>query len=144
MNQQIISGPSKLDAPLLMVFFDGVCILCNTFVEILLRIDSKKILRFASLQGETAKALGDFPLESLIVVEHFGSPNQKIFRASQAVFRIFNSLGGFWRIAGIFSVLPGWATDWLYFLIARNRYKLFGQRASCRIPSIEEQERFLS
>lgn len=143
MNQKLTCTASNLDASTVIVFFDGVCILCNSFVDILLKIDTKKVLRFASLQGEPAKALGNLPLESLIVVEHFGTPNQKIFRASQAVFRIFNALNGFWRIFGIFSVLPGWATDWLYFLIARNRHKLFGKRSSCRLPTADERERFL-
>lgn len=137
-----------------IVFFDGVCGLCNQFVDFLLRIDRKGVLRFAPLQGETADrliaegngranaGLSRDDLESLdsVVFVH----RKQAFRGSSAVVQIFAQLGWFWRVVSFLMwIVPRPIRDAVYRFIARNRYKWFGQKETCRMPTESERSRLL-
>ncbi|MCB9799686.1 MAG: DUF393 domain-containing protein [Candidatus Omnitrophica bacterium] len=129
-----------------IIFFDGVCGLCNRFVDWMLKRDQKGIFLFAPLQGETAQEKNLFQysnkseeLSSIL----FCDENGKIHRASSAILSILVRLGGLWNILGLLLIVPSCLRDSVYDFIARRRYQWFGQRASCRIPSEGEFKAFL-
>jgi predicted DCC family thiol-disulfide oxidoreductase YuxK len=126
-----------------IVFFDGYCSLCNNFVDWLMQIDSRKQLKFASLQGETAAQLGvrsdkRLDLDTLVYVRG----DQK-FERSTAVLLILSDVGGIWSLSRAFLIVPQSLRDFVYKFIARNRYRIWKKRQTCRIPTVEEQGRFL-
>ena len=126
-----------------VIFFDGVCGMCNAFVDLMLRADHKHIFLFAPLQGSTALAmlppLGNDAREwSMIYVDEAGVHNQ-----SDASLEVYRRLGGLWGMLGLLRFVPRWLRNPVYRLIAHNRYRWFGKKDACRIPSKEEQLRFL-
>ncbi|HLF19110.1 MAG TPA: DCC1-like thiol-disulfide oxidoreductase family protein [Candidatus Omnitrophota bacterium] len=126
-----------------IIFFDGICGLCNRFVDWVIKRDRQNIYFFAPIQGETAKRFltllpEDISQWSIIFIDHEG-----VHQRSTAVLRILIGLGGCWKAMKIFMPMPmGWR-DAAYNFIARRRYRWFGKRDSCRLPSVEEKERFL-
>lgn len=129
-----------------LVLYDGLCGLCNSTVQWLLRIDGRRVLTFAPLQGETAKHIPLPPRtsETIVYILDIHSANRKIFVRSEAILEIIQSVGGFWRAALLLRIVPLKLRDTLYDWIARNRYKWFGKYDECRIPSTEVRNRFLS
>ena len=125
-----------------IVYFDGVCGLCNRSVGLLLRHDRRRVLRFAPLQGDTAhERLGltaDGDPDS-IVLEDAG----RLWHRSDAALRIAAHLGGWWRCFAVLRVIPRPLRDALYDVVARRRYRWFGRKETCRLPTPEERERFL-
>ena len=122
-----------------IVFFDGVCNLCNFSVDLIIRLDKKKIFHFTSLQGNTAKQYDFKNLYSVIYVNKKGH----IYDRSDAIIHIGAELFWFGKIAFIFKICPKFIRDFFYNLIAKNRYRLFGKRDTCRMSSSEERDRFL-
>lgn len=126
-----------------IILFDGVCNLCNGAVQFVITHDPKEIFRFASLQSEFASDLLKSlnltppPTESVLLIE-----NGKIYSQSDAVLRVVARLHGPSKNLRILSFLPKWIRDGLYRFIARNRYRLFGKRNSCMIPTPELGSRF--
>jgi len=126
-----------------IIFFDGVCGICNKFVDIILKADKNEIFFFAPIQGETAKRiLQPLPSKvsdwSMIYVDENG-----IYQQSDASLQICRRMGGSWKILGYLLLIPRIIRNPVYRLIAKNRYKLFGKRDSCRLPGENEKERFL-
>jgi predicted DCC family thiol-disulfide oxidoreductase YuxK len=126
-----------------IVFFDGVCVLCNGFVDRVLRADREGKLRFAPLQGETARALlpplGDDPERwSVLYLDEEG-----LHERSDVSLRVWRRLGGAYRLLALLRFVPRPLRDAVYRLIARNRYRWFGKREACRLPTPAEAERFL-
>jgi predicted DCC family thiol-disulfide oxidoreductase YuxK len=131
-----------------IVFFDGVCGLCNTAVDVLLRADRHHRLIFAPLQGETAQRLLHTPahvnetaepsFDTIVLLDAAGRHEK-----SDAALRICRHLGGFWRMWLAFYVLPEPIRDALYSFVARHRYAWFGKKDTCRLPTPEERQRFL-
>ena len=126
-----------------IIFFDGVCAMCNRFVDLILRADRREAFRFAPLQGETARALlpplaGDPREWSMIYLDERGVHEQ-----SDASLEVYRRLGGVWWLASLLRLVPRFVRTPVYRLIARNRYRWFGRRDSCRVPSAEEKARFL-
>jgi predicted DCC family thiol-disulfide oxidoreductase YuxK len=126
-----------------IVFFDDVCGMCNTFVNLLLRIDKKQIFLFAPLQGDTARELlpplAEDPRDwSMVYVDEAGVHDQ-----SDASLQVYRRLGGPWRLLGLLRLIPRWIRNPAYRVLARNRYRWFGKKDSCRIPTPEERARFL-
>ncbi len=126
-----------------VLFFDGVCNLCNAWVDFLVRRDKKRRYRFAPLQGSTAHHAipshvqsGEF--DSFVFVE-----NGQVYTRSTAALRVLSGLGGVWSIAKVLFLVPAPLRDAVYRLIARNRYRWFGQKETCRLPSPEERALFL-
>ena len=127
-----------------LVLFDGVCVLCNGFVDFLLPRDPNGDLTFGALQSEAAKqALRDAGVpdampETVIVID-----DGRVYQESTAVLRVFHRLGWPWRALSWLRVVPRPLRDVVYRFIAKRRYRLTGRRDSCRIPSPAERARFL-
>ncbi|CAN5533718.1 thiol-disulfide oxidoreductase DCC family protein [soil metagenome] len=127
-----------------IVIFDGICSLCNASVDFLIRTDKTASILFASLQSNTAKAIlaehgyHDVP-DSIIVLE-----KGQLLTESQAVLTLLPYLTFPWPLLRVAWVIPRFVRDPVYRLIARNRYRWFGKKASCRIPTPEERSRFLA
>jgi predicted DCC family thiol-disulfide oxidoreductase YuxK len=131
-----------VDKPI--IFFDDVCVMCNTFVNFLIRVDRKQQFLFAPLRGETAAKilppLADDPGSwSMVYVDESGVHDQ-----SDASLRVYQRLGGPWRLLALARFVPRWIRNPVYRVIARNRYRWFGKRETCRVPSPEQKARFLA
>jgi len=126
-----------------VVFFDGVCNLCNGAVDFIIARDSEGYCQFASLQAELARAT--LPPEdvagepSSIVLREQGV----LYRRSTAALRIARKLSGGWPLLYVLMVVPAPIRDLVYRFIATYRYRWFGRAATCRIPTPELQARFL-
>lgn len=132
-----------VDAIRRILFFDGVCGLCNWSVDFVLRRDFNNDFQFAPLQGDTAKALltpADIEnLNTLVLLV-----GDRTYRKSAAVVRILWQLGPLWRCLGaLLWLIPLPLRNLGYSMVSRNRYHLFGKKESCRIPTAEERARFL-
>jgi len=126
-----------------IVFFDGVCGLCNFWVDFLIARDPDGRLAFAPLQGETARQLltdaDRQQLHSLVLWTQ-----QKAYRKSAAVVRILWHLGGFWNVLGtLLWLVPLPIRNLGYDVVAKNRYRLFGKKETCRMPTPAERTRLL-
>ena len=127
-----------------IVLFDGVCNFCNYCVNFAIKRDKKKKLRFTPLQGETAKLLlqqyniSSTSLSSVIFID-----GNKIYTQSSAAIRICKYLDGGWKLFYGLMIIPKFFRDLLYNIIARNRYKWFGKKDVCMIPTPELRTRFL-
>lgn len=126
-----------------MIFFDGVCGFCNRFVDFVMWADVRREILFSPVQGETAAEFSlsqdDPPLEwKIAYVDENG-----VHEGADAVLLIIRRLGGFWRLPALLIYIPRPLKDFFYGIISRNRYRIFGKRDTCRIPSPEERERFL-
>ncbi len=127
-----------------IVLFDGVCNLCNSSVQFIIKRDRKRKFRFASLQGKTGQSLlqqFNLPvndLNSFILIE-----DNKAFRQSTAALRVAKDLSGGWKLLYGFIIVPKFIRDAVYNWIARNRYKWYGKREECMVPTAELRERFL-
>ena len=126
-----------------VVFFDGECGLCDSWVSFVLARDKRRKFRFGTLQGMTARdwlhLAPDANLDSLAFADGHG-----IHRKSEAVWRIFRRLGGKWRAIGFaLRLIPRPIRDGGYDFIARRRYRWFGKKETCRLPTPEERERFV-
>lgn len=127
-----------------MIFFDGVCNLCNRLVDYVIRRDRAGRFQFASLQGETARSrLPDFAGESGLSTVALAT-DSGVFTRSEAIGRILRGLGGGSGLVGrILLALPRPLREWGYRAVAGRRYRWFGRRDVCRLPSPEERARFL-
>jgi predicted DCC family thiol-disulfide oxidoreductase YuxK len=132
-----------------LVLYDGVCGLCDRTVQFILRNDRRDRFQFATLQGatgaEAARKHGFDPTElsSFILVLDYETPSERAMRKGKAALRVLWELGGAWKLIGWLCVLPKWIVDPVYMLIARNRYRVFGQLEACRIPSPAERAKFV-
>lgn len=121
-----------------LIFFDGICHLCNGFVDFLLSCERDPLFYFAPLQGVTAaKYLSPEQIQKLdsVVLWDQGVTYEK----SAAVLKILTGLGGVYRVFALGWLLPAFLRDGLYDFIARHRYSWFGKRDSCRLPTSEEK-----
>ena len=127
----------------LILYFDGVCNLCNGFVNFVIKRDVHRRFQFASLHGHTAKVrLPENLLSHLnsVVLEK----NAQFYVKSTAVIHVLRNLGGLWRLLSLIAcILPLKLQDGIYDLVAKNRYRLCGKRESCRMPAPEEKDLFL-
>jgi predicted DCC family thiol-disulfide oxidoreductase YuxK len=127
-----------------VVLFDGVCNLCNGAVRFVVRHDRRGRFRFASLQSEAGQALlrrhGLDPADLFSVVLVDGG---RVTTRSDAALDVARGLGGAWRAAGLLRAVPRPVRDRVYDWVARNRYRWFGRRDACMLPSPELRARFL-
>ncbi len=126
-----------------IVFFDGVCGLCNRSVDFILTRDKRRTFRFAPLQGDTAKqcltSKFHHNINNIVFVDETGQ-----YHKSSAVVRVLRKLSGVWPTLGILLwLIPKPIRDSGYSIIARFRYKLFGKLEACRLPKPGEQDQFL-
>ena len=127
-----------------IVLFDGVCNLCNSAVDLIIRNDKKGQIKVAALQDQKTKELlkdykinSDY-LDSIILIR-----GEKVFYKSRAALEITKNLKGLWPLLYVFIILPTFIRDPIYDFIARNRYRWFGKKETCRLPTPEERARFL-
>jgi len=127
-----------------ILLFDGVCNLCVSVVNFTIKRDSEEKFKFAALQSESGQAL----LKKYnLPTNEFGSfvfiKGEKYFLKSSAGLHVLKELGGVWKLFYLFMIVPGPLRDFIYHLVARTRYRLFGKRDSCIIPTPEVKRRFL-
>lgn len=129
-----------------IILFDGVCNLCNNFVNKIIENDKNDVFLFASLDSEIGKKITSHLhidtsiMESIILYE----PGVAYDFKSTAALRILKEFGGFWWLTQIGYVLPQTIRDAIYDIVAKNRYKWFGKKDSCMIPTPELKAKFLN
>ena len=138
-----IPGQQPQDVAEPVLFFDGVCGLCNRFVDFTMTRDHARRIRFSPLQGETARARLEphdiASLDSVVLLDEEGA-----HRRSAAVVRVLRHFSLGWRIlAGVLWLIPRPLRDLGYKLVAANRYRMFGKKDACRLPTPDERSRFL-
>ena len=127
-----------------LLLFDGVCNLCNSSVQFILLRDKKDRFRFASLQSDYGQNLlreHNLPTEtfnSLVLVE-----NDKVYKKSTAALRIARKLKGLWPLLFAFIIIPPFIRNFVYDIIAKNRYRWFGKKEECMLPRPEWKQKFL-
>ncbi|MCO4792851.1 MAG: DUF393 domain-containing protein [Bacteriovoracaceae bacterium] len=125
-----------------ILFFDGVCTLCNGFVDFSLNYSKDNIVKFASLQGETAKELlSKENISDLDTVYLYD--DGKLYSRSEAIARLAAHLSFPWNLIVWIKVFPLPVRDFGYKLVAKNRYKLFGKKDTCRYPTESERQQLL-
>ena len=127
-----------------IILFDGECHFCDRSVQFIIKRDTKGFFQFASLQSDVGKALlkqygAPMNIDSFVLIE-----NNRCYFQSSAGLRVCKSLKGMWKLCYFLLVVPKPLRDGVYRVIARNRYKWFGVKESCMLPSPEERKRFLS
>lgn len=128
-----------------VILFDGVCNLCNSSVQYVIKHDPGALFKFASLQGETGKellkqyGLPENELNSFVLIS-----DNKAYTRSSAALTVAKKLTGIAKILYGFIIVPSFIRDAVYNIIAKNRYKWFGKKDSCMIPTADLQSRFLN
>ncbi|MBC5636855.1 MULTISPECIES: thiol-disulfide oxidoreductase DCC family protein [Ornithinibacillus] len=126
-----------------IILFDGVCNFCNSSVQFIIKRDTKGRYKFTSLQSPIGQQLlkeNEIPdeLDSFIYLE-----GNTVYYKSTAALKVCKGLKGPWKFMYAFIVVPRPIRDLVYGVIAKNRYKWFGKREKCMIPTPEQRERFL-
>lgn len=125
-----------------IVFFDGVCHLCNGYINFLIRLDSKKVMFYSALQGKKAsEVLSDSQRLDLKSILYF--KNGKVLEKSSAVIESLFDVSYWFFWIRILYVIPAFIRNFVYDLVAQNRYQLFGKNDLCRIPTAEERKYLL-
>lgn len=129
-----------------IILFDGVCNLCNGFVHFVIKREKSDVFKFAALQSDQAiELLAQYDListdmKSVILID---TGRNKAFTESSAVLHIFGNLKGLFPLLQLFFIIPKFIRDFVYQQIAVNRYRWFGKRNSCMIPTPELKKKFL-
>ena len=128
-----------------IILFDGVCNLCNSAVQFVIKHDKKDVFRFVALQSELGKeilahiGIDTKNIDSIVLYE----PGVAYYYKSSAAIQIARNLGGFWHFGTVFRIIPTGISNQLYDYIAKNRYKWYGKKESCMIPTPELKIKFL-
>jgi predicted DCC family thiol-disulfide oxidoreductase YuxK len=127
-----------------VILFDGVCNLCNGLVNWIIDRDKKNLFRFSSLQSnfglETVKKInlaGNY-MDTVVYLD-----DETSYTESAAILHIFKDLGGLYSALFIFIIVPSFLRNFVYRIVARNRYKWFGRQETCRVPTPELKSKFL-
>jgi predicted DCC family thiol-disulfide oxidoreductase YuxK len=129
-----------------VILFDGVCNLCNSSVQYVIKRDKNDIFRFVALQSELGQkiirhiGIADKNIDSIVLYE----PGKAYYYKSTAALEIAKKLGGLLTYGTIFKIIPSSLRDIVYDYIAKNRYKWYGKQESCLIPTTELQSKFLT
>jgi predicted DCC family thiol-disulfide oxidoreductase YuxK len=127
-----------------LILFDGVCNLCNGGVQFVVKRDKKEKFKFASIQSSVGQSyLRKFQLDqkgaySIILIR-----GEKYLDKSSAALEITRHLPGLWPLLSVFKIVPKFIRDFIYDFIAKNRYRWFGKKDECMIPTPELKSRFL-
>ena len=136
---------TKLPQDKKIILFDGVCNLCDKSVQFIIKNDTKDAFRFVALQSTLGQEILNYikiditKIDSIILYE----PGIAYYYKSVAALRISKTLGGLLSIFSIFSILPVSFTNLIYDFIAKNRYKWYGKKESCMVPTLELKSKFL-
>jgi predicted DCC family thiol-disulfide oxidoreductase YuxK len=140
--RQLTNSPSHQFAP--VILFDGVCNLCNGFVQFVIARDPGARFQFAALQSDSARrllarvdGLGQVP-DSVVLVDR-----GRVYTRSSAALRIARGLPFPWSLARALIVVPRPLRDWVYDRVARHRYRWFGRKDTCMVPTPDLRARFL-
>ena len=133
-----------------IVLYDGVCGLCNRLVQFVLKNDGNDVFRFASLQSKLAEQilvrhrLRSESLETVYVVLDYGLAEERVLSRLNAVVYVLQQLGGpLTYVSALLRVLPAPVQNFLYGLVARNRYRVFGRYETCPLPDSDTRSKFL-
>jgi predicted DCC family thiol-disulfide oxidoreductase YuxK len=127
-----------------IILFDGVCNFCNSSINFVIKHDKKDRFRFASLQSDTGKKiLEQFEEDTTTTASVILIENSGLYKRSTAILRIARHLGGAYLLLYGFIIVPRFIRDAVYNFIARNRYKWFGKKDSCMIPTEEVKRKFI-
>ena len=126
-----------------IILFDGQCVFCDHSVQFILKRDVDEVFQFASLQSDIGQQLliqynVDSSIDSIIVIYM-----NKLYTQSDAAIVIAQQFKGLWKLLTVVKFIPKWLRDKVYVVIAKNRYRLFGEMDTCRIPTEEEKRRFI-
>jgi len=127
-----------------VILFDGVCNLCSGSVRFIINRDPSGIFKFAPLQSETGKNLvsqfdlSNRKLDSIILIE-----NSNYYLRSTAALKIAQRLGALWPLLSLLRLVPRPVRDYIYDIVARNRYKWYGKSVECMVPDADIKSRFL-
>lgn len=128
-----------------IILFDGVCNLCNGSVNFIIKRDKKDLFRYASLQSDIGQQLikkhgiDTKQLDSILLIDS----ETRYYYKSTAALNIARQLSGVYPLLSVFLILPRFLRDWIYDIIAKNRYRWFGKQESCMIPTPELKALFI-
>ncbi|MBQ4819248.1 thiol-disulfide oxidoreductase DCC family protein [Aquimarina sp. MMG016] len=128
-----------------IILFDGVCNLCNNAVNFIIKRDKKDVFRYASLQSEIGQELikdrgiDISRIDSILLI----NPGEAYYHKSTAALHIAKQLSAGYPLLFVFIVVPKFFRDWIYDIIAKNRYRWFGKKESCMIPTPELKALFI-
>ena len=127
-----------------IILFDGVCNLCNEAVNFVIKRDTGNVFKFTPLQEKQGvlllktHAVDTQKLDSIVLIE-----NEKVYVKSSAALRIAKKLSNLWPLFFVLLIIPSFIRDGVYDFIAKNRYKWFGKKEQCMIPTQGLREKFL-
>ena len=127
-----------------IILFDGVCNLCNGAVNFVIKRDTGNVFKFTPLQEKQGvlllktHAVDTQKLDSIVLIE-----NEKVYVKSSAALRIARKMSNLWPLFFVFLIIPSFIRDGVYDFIAKNRYKWFGKKEQCMIPTPGSREKFL-
>ncbi|WP_149275749.1 thiol-disulfide oxidoreductase DCC family protein [Pareuzebyella sediminis] len=128
-----------------IILFDGVCNLCNNAIQDIIKRDKKDVFRFAALQSEIGRQLVDerhidtSKIDSIILID----PGTAYYVKSEAAMEISKEVGGAWSVLALFRWIPVSLRNMVYDLVAKYRYRWFGRKAQCMVPTPELRAKFL-
>ena len=132
-----------------IIFYDGVCGLCNRLIQFVLKRDKRDYFRFAALQSDLASTTlqrhGRDPhdLDTVYVVVDYSQPAERLLARSDAILFVLRELGGIWKIVAFGRILPLALRNLAYKLVAQTRYRVFGKYDSCMLPGPKDRAKFL-
>lgn len=127
-----------------LIIYDGICHFCSKSIHFIIKRDPKKLFQFTPMQSDLAmKLIEKYGInltkgDTLILIK-----NNRYFMASEAILEIAKNLSGYWYFLNIFRIIPPSIRNWIYWLIARNRYRIFGRSKTCIMPSENFKDRFI-
>jgi len=127
-----------------IILFDGVCNFCNFWIDFVLKRDKNDLFKFSAIQSSKGIELfKKYNLDSSRQYTFFLISGNKVYTKSTAMLIVCKQLKGVIKILFVFIIIPKFMRDFIYDLIAKNRYRLFGKKEVCRIPTEEEMHKFL-
>lgn len=132
-----------------LILYDGVCRLCNHLNQFVLKRDHHEKFRFASVQSALARQLlGAYKknpndLDTMYVIADYKAASERIFSKAHAALFVLREIGGVWRILGLMEIIPPFALNFVYDLIAKTRYRFFGKFDSCLKAAPKHKDKFL-
>jgi predicted DCC family thiol-disulfide oxidoreductase YuxK len=128
-----------------IILFDGVCNLCNGLVRFIIRQDKAARFKFASLQSASGQQLlQKFELPARQLISFVYIRGDRCYLKSDAALEVLRDLGNGWKLFYAFKIFPKVFRDFMYNIVARSRYKIFGRTDSCPLPAPELSERFIA
>jgi len=140
----VVNFPPNIGVNDCVILFDGVCKLCNTWSQLIIKVDTQQHFKLCSVQSPEGQSILEYfnmptdHFDTMLLVE-----GNQYFDKSDAFLNVVNKLELPWRLLYVFKVIPKGIRNWLYDRIALNRYSLFGKYGTCLLPSKENENRFL-